>query len=119
MLPHRLNKTYRVVFDEKQKQERRREKDAEDPRSAAVAYVDTARLVTNSDRCKSKDRGLIDIYLCLRNISVVLESGDLSADLEAEGLGEQEDPTAPSAKVGTALEKYDVMYVIFCRLFIK
>lgn len=34
-----------------------------------------------------------------RNISVVLESGDLSEDLEAEGLGEQGDPTAPSAKV--------------------
>ena len=43
---------------------------------------------------------------CFRNISVVLESQDLSADLEAEGLGEQGDPTAPSAKTFHKIAKY-------------
>ena len=44
MLPYGSNKTYRVVFEEKEKQKKRREQDSEDPRNAAVAYVDTARL---------------------------------------------------------------------------
>ena len=39
------NKTYRVVFEEKEKQRRKREKDSEDPLTSAVAYVDTARLL--------------------------------------------------------------------------
>lgn len=45
MLPYGSNKTYRVVFEEKEKQKKRREQDSEDPRNAAVAYVDTARLL--------------------------------------------------------------------------
>lgn len=64
------NKTFRVVFEEKEKQQREREKGVED---LAVSYVDTNR-----------------------NISVVLESKDLSEDLEEEGFGQ--DPTAPNSK---------------------
>ena len=92
MLPYGRNKTYRVVFEEKEKQKRRREKDSEDPRNAAVAYVDTARLLPTKHMAQINIRNF-------RNISVVLESGDLSEDLEVEGSGEQGDPTAPSAKV--------------------
>ena len=51
MLPYR-SKTYRVVFEEKEKQKRRREKDSEDPRNAAVAYVDTARLLSTKPKAQ-------------------------------------------------------------------
>ena len=44
------NKTYRVVFEEKEKQRRKREKDSEDPLTSAVAYVDTARLLAQWTR---------------------------------------------------------------------
>ena len=45
MLPHGSNKTNRVVFEEKEKQVRKREKNASDPLAAVVAYVDTARFI--------------------------------------------------------------------------
>ena len=45
MLPHGSNKTNRVVFEEKEKQVRKREKNALDPLAAVVAYVDTARFI--------------------------------------------------------------------------
>ena len=50
MLPHGSSKTYRVVFEEKEKQKKRREQDSEDPLTAAVAYVDTARKISNNRR---------------------------------------------------------------------
>ena len=53
MLPYGRNKTYRVVFEEKEKQKRRREKDSEDPRNAAVAYVDTARLLPTKQKAQT------------------------------------------------------------------
>ena len=41
----------------------------------------------------------------------MLESGDLSEDLEVEGSGEKGDPTAPSAKVSRRpLEKISMIF---------
>ena len=45
MLPHGSTKMNRVVFEEKEKQVRKREKNASDPLAAVVAYVDTARFI--------------------------------------------------------------------------
>ena len=66
------SKVNKVVFQEREKQDRLREKNTED----GVAYVDSAR-----------------------NIAVVLEAKDLSEDLESENLGCRYDPTAPNTKV--------------------
>ena len=52
------NKTFRIVLEDKEKQERHRKKDLDEE----VEYVDNAR-----------------------NISVVLDSGDLAKDFESHG----------------------------------
>ena len=83
-----LHKTFRVVFEEKEKQQKQREKGCQEQ---AVTYVDTNR------------SGLIlyftasIILYVFRNISVVLESKDLSEDFEEEGLNH--DPSGPNSKV--------------------
>ena len=73
MLPYGRNKTYRVVFEEKEKQKRRREKDSEDPRNAAVAYVDTARLLPTKQKAqprKSKSPIKVPVYTLVKQDEV-------------------------------------------------
>ena len=78
-----MNKTFRLIKEERDKQIRLRVKglEVED----GVAYVDTAR-----------------------NISVVLESGDLSEDFQELGLesGNKYDKLAPNSKMFHRLAKY-------------
>ena len=61
MLPYGSNKTYRVVFEEKEKQKKRREQDSEDPRNAAVAYVDTARLLPTKPKAQPKFQSPVQV----------------------------------------------------------
>ena len=73
MLPYGRNKTYRVVFEEKEKQKRRREKDFEDPRNAAVAYVDTARLLPTKQKAqprKSKSPIQVQVYTLVKKLTL-------------------------------------------------
>ena len=83
-----LHKTFRVVFEEKEKQQKQREKGCQEQ---AVTYVDTNRSGLNLYFTAS-----IILYV-FRNISVVLESKDLSEDFEEEGLNH--DPSGPNSKV--------------------
>ena len=82
-----LGRVNRIVFHEKEKQVRIREKTVED----GVAYVDSGRYILPQIPHPS--------YLIphTRNIAVVLEAKDLSAEIEPEGT--KTDPTAPNTKV--------------------
>ena len=75
------NKTFRIVLEEKEKQERHRKKELDEE----VEYVDNAR-----------------------NISVVLDSGDLAKDFESHGLdaGVRQEDHGPNSKMFHRLAKY-------------
>ena len=75
------NKTFRLIQVERDKQQRLRKKDTDEE----VEYVDNAR-----------------------NISVVLDSGDLANDFEAQGFesSTKKDKCAPNSKMFHRLAKY-------------
>ena len=75
------NKTFRIVLEDKEKQERHRKKDLDEE----VEYVDNAR-----------------------NISVVLDSGDLAKDFESHGLdaGVRQENNGTNSKMFHRLAKY-------------
>ena len=75
------NKTFRIIKEERDKQQRLRERDSDEE----VQYIDSAR-----------------------NISVVLDSGDLANDFEAQGFesGVKRDKCAPNSKMFHRLAKY-------------
>ena len=74
------SKTFRIIQEERDKQQRQRAKDLEQE----VEYVDSAR-----------------------NISVVLDSGDLSEDFESHGIDSgKRDKCGPNSKMLHRLAKY-------------
>ena len=75
------NKTFRIIKEERDKQQRLRGKDTDEE----VQYIDSAR-----------------------NISVVLDSGDLVDDFESQGFesGGKRDKCAPNSKMFHRLAKY-------------
>ena len=102
-----LGRVNRVVFYEKEKQVRIREKTVED----SVAYVDSGRYVLPHIPHSS--------YLIshLRNIAVVLEAKDLSDEIEPKGY--KTDPTAPNTKVRYQVLLEDCVVIKLLQMFHK